>query len=176
MRYANLSHEEKQRIAEKYPYLSDDEIFKQENIESSYDMTDFKNKYEEEYMVPLEKDEAYFPDMGNYGYLDIALKGAPPDIQEAAIGIAKTDASPEDVLKQLVAIETVRLKQGIEYEQELGLGLEQDTQACINSITNISRILNQIKEGDKLSVSFNNTLTQVIANTELDKEDIIKKD
>ncbi len=96
----------------------------------------------------------------------------------AALELSKVYFEPVEVLKQIYAIEATRVNEGIKYEQELGLGLNQDTQAAINSLVNIAKTINNIQEGQKLSVNFSNNLANMITEMDLndDSEDYDEAD
>ena len=82
----------------------------------------------------------------------------------------KVTFDPVRVLRDLAAIEATRLREGIAYEKELGLGLNQDTQASMNSLVSITKLINNIEEGQKYQIEFSNNLAGMISGMDLDDD------
>ena len=74
------------------------------------------------------------------------------------------------------AIEATRLRRGLAFEEQLGLGLEQDTQAAMTSLTNITKSIHDITEGQKLTVEFENNLSSMIEAMDFDEDERIQNE
>ena len=103
----------------------------------------------------------------------VALGEMPEDSYRAALELAKVEFEPVAILQELFSIEATRLRKGIQYENEMNLGLEQDTQNCVNSLVNITKSINDIVDGQKLTVEFENNLSSMIEAMNLDDEERI---
>ena len=110
---------------------------------------------------------------GPTSIIDIALGEMPEDSYRAALELAKVEFEPVAILQELFSIEATRLRKGIQYENEMNLGLEQDTQNCVNSLVNITKSINDIVDGQKLTVEFENNLSSMIEAMNLDDEERI---
>ena len=107
---------------------------------------------------------------GPVSLIDIALGELSEDSYRAALELAKVTFDPVRVLRDLAAIEATRLREGIAYEKELGLGLNQDTQASMNSLVSITKLINNIEEGQKYQIEFSNNLAGMISGMDLDDD------
>ena len=105
--------------------------------------------------------------------IDVALGEMPEDSYRAALELAKVEFEPVAILQELFSIEATRLRRGIQYENEMNLGLEQDTQAAMTSLVNITKSIHDINEGQKLTVEFENNLSSMIEAMNLDDEERI---
>ena len=111
-------------------------------------------------------------DNGVTSLIDMVLGDMGEDAYRSALELAKVDLNPIDTVKQLFTIETTRLRKGIEYENELGLGLNQDTQAAMNSLTNMAKVIQEMEEGQKYSLEFKDSLSGMIADMDFEEEDV----
>ena len=178
-RYDELSQKEKQLLAAQYPYKKDRAIFtspskKGSDIISTQDeLDDFKKRAEEEGVSLMKRKNYTVTKEGPTSIIDIALGEMPEDSYRAALELAKVEFEPVAILQELFSIEATRLRKGIQYENEMNLGLEQDTQNCVNSLVNITKSINDIVDGQKLTVEFENNLSSMIEAMNLDDEERI---
>lgn len=191
-KYSELTRKEKQIFASCYPYfikksLFGDELSKTQtqnhvppvsSISTIQQVRDFPEEAEKEGVSLMQDDSFISLNDEPTSLLRIALNDLPEDSMRAALELSKVYFEPVEVLKQIYAIEATRVNEGIKYEQELGLGLNQDTQAAINSLVNIAKTINNIQEGQKLSVNFSNNLANMITEMDLndDSEDYDEAD
>lgn len=178
-RYDELSQKEKQLLAAQYPYKKDSDIFnnpsKQGNdiIHTQDELLEFKKKAEEDGVSLMKRKNFVITKEGPTSLIDVALGELPEDSYRAALELAQIEFEPVSILQELFAIEATRLRRGLKYEEELGLGLEQDTQAAMSSLTSITKSIHDITEGQKLTVEFENNLSAMIESMDLDDNERI---
>lgn len=181
-RYDELSQKEKQLLAIQYPYKKDRDIFtdaskKGSDIISTQDeLDDFKKRAEDDGVSLMKRKNYIITRDGPTSIIDIALGDMSEDSYRAALELAKVEFEPVGILRELFAIEATRLRRGINYEEELGLGLEQDTQAAMTSLVNITKSIHDITEGQKMTIEFENNLSSMIESMNLDDEERIQSE
>lgn len=181
-RYDELSQTEKQLLATQYPYKKDRDIFNDINnkdndiINTQNELDEFKRRAEEEGVSLMKRKNFIVTKEGPTSLIDVALGELPEDSYRAALELAQIEFEPVSILQELFAIEATRLRRGLNYEEELGLGLEQDTQAAISSLANITKSIHDITEGQKLTVEFENNLSSMIESMDFDDEERIQSE
>lgn len=181
-RYDELSQKEKQLLAIQYPYKKDRDIFtdaskKGSDIISTQDeLDDFKKRAEDDGVSLMKRKNYIITRDGPTSIIDVALGDMSEDSYRAALELAKVEFEPVGILRELFAIEATRLRRGINYEEELGLGLEQDTQAAMTSLVNITKSIHDITEGQKMTIEFENNLSSMIESMNLDDEERIQSE
>lgn len=177
VKYNDLSRKEKQLIANQYPYKKDQDLYSNASfpvLKKRSELDEFKKEAEQEGVTIMKQKNFVSTSSGVTSLIDMALGEMGEDSYRAALELAKVEFDPIEVLKQLFTIETTRLRKGIEYEEELGLGLNQDTQAAMNSLVNIAKNVHDMEEGQKYSLEFRNSLSGMIMDMDLDQdEDVI---
>ena len=178
-RYDELTQKEKQLLASQYPYKRDEDIFQDiakkgsDIISTRTELDDFKKRAEEDGVSLMKRKNFTVTKDGVTSLIDVALGELPEDSYRAALELAKVEFEPVAILQELFSIEATRLRKGIQYEEELGLGLEQDTQAAMTSLMNITKSIHDIKEGQRLTVEFENNLSSMIESINLDDDERI---
>ena len=176
MRYDELTRHEKQLLSSQYPYKRISELFdrNEKHVIPSFraleDIEDFKEEAEKEGVSLMQNSDFLITKDGPVSLIDIALGELSEDSYRAALELAKVTFDPVRVLRDLAAIEATRLREGIAYEKELGLGLNQDTQASMNSLVSITKLINNIEEGQKYQIEFSNNLAGMISGMDLDDD------
>lgn len=176
-RYDELSQTEKQLLAAQYPYKKDRDIFNDASnkggdiISTQDELDDFKRRAEEDGVSLMKRKNFVVTKEGPTSLIDVALGELPEDSYRAALELAKIEFDPVGILQELFAIEATRVRRGIKYEEELGLGLEQDTQAAMTSLANITKSIHDITEGKKLTVEFENNLSAMIESMDFDDDE-----
>ena len=175
MNYNELSRKEKQLLTAQYPYKKDKDIFRNSAVPivtNSSELNEFKENAEKEGVTLMKKKNFVATDNGVTSLIDMVLGDMGEDAYRSALELAKVDLNPIDTVKQLFTIETTRLRKGIEYENELGLGLNQDTQAAMNSLTNMAKVIQEMEEGQKYSLEFKDSLSGMIADMDFEEDDV----
>ena len=181
-RYDELSQKEKQLLAIQYPYKKDRDIFNDAQnqggdiLSSQEELDDFKRRAELDGVSLMKRKNFMITKEGPTSLIDVALGELPEDSYRAALELAQIEFEPVGILQELFAIEATRLRRGIKYEEELGLGLEQDTQAAITSMTNITKSIHDITEGQKLTVEFENNLSSMIESMNFDDDERVQNE
>lgn len=176
MRYDELTRHEKQLLSSQYPYKRISELFdrNEKHVIPSFraleDVEDFKEEAEKEGVSLMQNSDFLVTKDGPVSLIDVALGELSEDSYRAALELAKVTFDPVRVLRDLAAIEATRLREGIAYEKELGLGLNQDTQASMNSLVSITKLINNIEEGQKYQIEFSNNLAGMISGMDLDDD------
>lgn len=176
MRYDELTRHEKQLLSSQYPYKRISELFdrNEKHVIPSFraleDIEDFKEEAEKEGVSLMQNSDFLVTKDGPVSLIDVALGELSEDSYRAALELAKVTFDPVRVLRDLAAIEATRLREGIAYEKELGLGLNQDTQASMNSLVSITKLINNIEEGQKYQIEFSNNLAGMISGMDLDDD------
>lgn len=176
-RYDELSQTEKQLLAAQYPYKKDSDIFSDARqkgadvISTKAELDEFKKRAEEDGVSLMKRKNFMITRDGPTSIIDIALGDLTEDSYRAALELAQVEFEPVGILRELFAIEATRLRKGIKYEEELGLGLEQDTQNAMTSLVNITKSIHDIQEGQKLTVEFENNLSSMIESINLDDDE-----
>ena len=177
MRYDELTRHEKQLLSSQYPYKRISELFdrNEKHVIPSFraleDIEDFKEEAEKEGVSLMQNSDFLVTKDGPVSLIDVALGELSEDSYRAALELAKVTFDPVKVLRDLAAIEATRLREGIAYEKELGLGLNQDTQASMNSLVSITKLINNIEEGQKYQIEFSNNLAGMISGMDLEEDD-----
>jgi len=178
-RYDELSQTEKQLLAAQYPYKKDSDIFSEAKnrgadiVSTREELDEFKRRAEEDGVSLMKRKNFVVTKDGPTSLIDVALGELPEDTYRAALDLAQIEFEPIEILQELFAIEVTRLRRGIAYEEELGLGLEQDTQAAMTSLMNITKNIHDITEGQKLTVEFENNLSSMIESMDFDDDEFL---
>ncbi len=180
-RYDELSQKEKQLLATQYPYKKDQDIFNKAGhggdiIGTQNELDEFKRRAEEDGVSLMKRKNFTITKDGPTSLIDVALGDLPEDSYRAALELAKIEFEPVGILQELFAIEATRLRRGLAFEEQLGLGLEQDTQAAMTSLTNITKSIHDITEGQKLTVEFENNLSSMIEAMDFDEDERIQNE
>lgn len=196
MKYDELDRKAKQLIALEYPYKTERQLWdvtmnnqfeSRKFFDNPQQIQDFKEQAAQDdvnlikrrdFVVGQEENRAQ-----TVSLIDVILGDKGEEPYRAALEIAKNEFDPMFVVKDLYAIQATRLRNGMQYEQEVGLGNNPETEACMSNLINIVRLGNDIVNGKKLDVKLEGSLSSMImdmgidsdlADDELLEEDIIE--
>lgn len=196
MKYDELDRKAKQLIALEYPYKTERQLWdvtmnnqfeSRKFFDNPQQIQDFKEQAAQDdvnlikrrdFVVGQEENRAQ-----TVSLIDVILGDKGEESYRAALEIAKNEFDPMFVVKDLYAIQATRLRNGMQYEQEVGLGNNPETEACMSNLINIVRLGNDIVNGKKLDVKLEGSLSSMImdmgidgdlADDELLEEDIIE--
>lgn len=191
MKYDDLDRKQKQLIATEYPYKSDSQLWDR-TMGNSYksakffdnpqQIRDFKEKAAEDDISLVKRRDFVVGQEDDVkktiSIIDTVLGDQGEEPYRAALELAKNEFSCENIIKDLFVIQTTRLRNGIEYEREVGLGNNPETEACMSNLLNIVKVANDIENGRKLNVQVEGSLSSMILDMDiedinLDDEDII---
>lgn len=92
------------------------------------------------------------------------------DEYRSAIQLADFEPDPLNMTKALFAIQAGRLRRGIEYEKDVGMGLSQETEAAMSNAISLTKLTNEIINGKKLDVQVEGSLSSMIMGMDLGED------
>ena len=191
MKYSELSRKRKQLIASEYPYKSDSQLF-----DSTLGLTDFESKkpfasrkeildFKEEAAqddVALQKKrdfvvgESSTANSQTISILDTVCSPMGEEMYRDALEMAQHELDPSTAVKEMYILQAQRLAQGRKYEQDADLGLSQETEAAVSNMINLIKLDHEIKNGKKLDVQLEGSLSSMIMGIDLDDDDTIDEE
>lgn len=170
--YEDLSQEEKQDLIDKYPYMTDKEIFKETAINTKSELVEFIDMAYEENGVLLEKSslDIVKNDDGDVSILGIVLADLDEGISNLALEMRKSDLDPIEVIDDVLVLQLLRAKEWIPFEKEIGTPSE-DVQAILQHIGQLAGQKHKIQEGIKVQGNIQHTLVGLVDELDDDDED-----
>lgn len=188
MKYDELSRKEKQLIASEYPYKAERQLWditmggshkSKKFFDNPQQIQDFKEKAAEDDVSLIKRRDFVVGQEDNkaktVSLIDLVLGDKGEDPYRSALDLAKNEFDPMFVVKDLYAIQASRLRKGMQYEDEVGLGNNQETEACMSNLINIVRLGNDIINGKKLDVTIETSLSSMIMDMDVD-DDVLDED
>lgn len=181
MRYKDLSRKRKQLIAAEYPYKSDEQLFnsRNANVNSAFSSRSELMEFKEEAAkddVALQKRRNFVTSQDeegntqNISILDTVCSPMGEEAYRDAVELAQYELDPTTAIKEMYILQAQRVAQGRQYEIDTDLGLSQETEAAIGNMINLIRLDNDIKNGQKLDVQLDGSLSSMIMGMNLDDE------
>ena len=183
MKYDELSRKQKQLLASQYPYRSDSQLFSRSESTRKFfskkqELMEFKEQAAEQ-DVSLQKRRDFVTgsltdpnEKETISLIDTILGDFGEDAYRAALEIASHEVDPLSIVKDLMGVQAVRLRRGMQYELDADLGLNQDTEAAMSNFINLVRLNNDIVNGQKLDVQVDGSLSSLIMGMALDDDTI----
>lgn len=186
MKYSELSRKRKQLIASEYPYKSDAQLFdstlglsfeSRKPFASKKEILDFKEEAAQQ-DVALQKRRDFVvgenstANSQTISILDTVCSPIGEEVYRDAIEMAQHELDPSTAIKEMYILQAQRLAQGRKYEIDADLGLSQETEAAISNMINIIKLDNEIKNGKKLDVQLEGSLSSMIMGMDLDEIDL----
>lgn len=183
MKYDELSRKQKQLLASQYPYRSDSQLFSRSESTRKFfskkqELMEFKEQAAEQ-DVSLQKRRDFVTgsltdpnEKETISLIDTILGDFGEDAYRAALEIASHEVDPLSIVKDLMGVQAVRLRRGMQYELDADLGLNQDTEAAMSNFINLVRLNNDIVHGQKLDVQVDGSLSSLIMGMALDDDTI----
>lgn len=183
MKYDELSRKQKQLLASQYPYRSDSQLFSHSESTRKFfskkqELMEFKEQAAEQ-DVSLQKRRDFVTgsltdpnEKETISLIDTILGDFGEDAYRAALEIASHEVDPLSIVKDLMGVQAVRLRRGMQYELDADLGLNQDTEAAMSNFINLVRLNNDIVNGQKLDVQVDGSLSSLIMGMALDDDTI----
>lgn len=185
MKYQELSRKRKQLIASEYPYKSDAQLFdstlglsefeSRKPFSSRQEILNFKKEAAKD-DVALQKRRDFVvgedrtANSQMISILDTVCSPMGEEIYRDAIEMAQYELDPTTAVKEMYILQAQRLAQGRKYEIDADLGLSQETEAAISNMINIIKLDNEIKNGKKLDVQLEGSLSSMIMGMNLDDD------
>lgn len=189
MRYHELSRKEKQLIASEYPYKADIHLWDvtgsnkhqtKKFFNTKEELMDFKEKAAED-GVSLTKRRDFVtgstrtPNSPTISIIDTILSPMGEEAYRIGLELAEQEFNPLPTAQSLFAIQLARLQKGMQYEDDVDLGLSPETEACMSNLINILKVTNDIVNGQKVDVNLSGSLSSLIMDMDIDDltDDII---
>lgn len=181
MKYHELSRKRKQLIASEYPYKSDAQLFdstlglqfeSKKPFASRKEILDFKEEAAQN-DVALQKRRDFVvgehetANSSTISILDTLCSPLGEEVYRDAIEMAQHELDPSNSVKELFIFQVQRLAQGREYEVQAGMGLSQETENALSNAINLLKLDNEIKNGKKLDVQLEGSLSSMIMGMDL---------
>lgn len=187
MKYEDLTRKEKQLIASEYPYVSDDHLWDTTLGGSQYSTSKFFNSPEEILQLKEEMAKEDVSLINRSDFVTGGEKTARSDtisILDRAIGpfgeeeyrnmleMSSKEMNPVALLKDLILLQARRLEMGMQYEVDVGMGNNPETEACARGFESMLKNLNDMINGQKYDVNIN-SVSSMISDMDLKEEDFI---
>ena len=181
-KYRELTRKQKQLVASEYPYKSDNQLFdatlghgfeSKKFFNNRKELLDFKEEAAQN-DVSLQKrrdfvvGEKTTKNSNTISIIDAVLGDAGEDDYRSAIEIAQHEMDPLEIVKNLFGLQISRLRYGMKYEKEAGLGTSQETENTMKTALDMAKLMNDIINGKKLDVQIEGSLSSMIMGMNLD--------
>lgn len=189
-KYDQLTRKEKQLIALEYPYKADRQLW-DVTLGNSYDSAKFFNSPDEimEIKEEMAKDDVSLINRSNYvsgsktttksetiSILDSLIAPFGEETYRNQLQMADMELDPSAAIKDLILIQKLRLQMGMQYEVDVGLGNNPETEACARGLESMIKTYNDIVNGQKHDVNVNHSVSSMISEMDLTDEDFIDLD
>ena len=186
-KYDQLTRKEKQLIALEYGYKADYQLWDTTLGKGKYDSSKFFSSPEEitEVKEEMAKEDVSLINRRNFvtgekrtknsetiSILDSVLSSFGEETYRNALELSERELDPATAIKELYIVQAQRLAMGIEYELEVGLGNNPETEACARGLESIAKTYNDIVNGQKHEVNIN-SVSSMISDMEFDEKDFI---
>lgn len=186
-KYANMDRKRKQLLILEYPYKADRQLWDSTMGLGDAESNKFFNSLQE---IEEFKEEAAKEDISltkrrdfvvgdkttahskTISILDEVMSPFGDEVYRNALEMANGELDLVKAIKELFIIQSKRLAMGIEYELEVGLGNNPETEACRQGLESIIKTANDIMYGRKIDIhaEHHHSLTDAIMNMDLGEE------
>lgn len=187
-KYDQLTRKEKQLIALEYPYKADWQLWDNTQGKSQYDSSKFFGSKDEilEIKEEMAKEGVSLTKRRDFvtgekrtahsetiSILDSVMAPFGDEVYRNALELSERELDPKMAIKELYIIQSQRLAMGMEYEEEVGLGNNPETEACVRGLESIIKTYNDIVNGQKHDINVNHSVSSMISEMNLTDEDFI---
>ena len=183
-KYQQLDRKQLQLFCSEFPYKSDNQLF-DSTLGNSFESKKFFDSREQ---IMEFKEEAAQNDVAlqkkrdfvtgsktttnsqTISIIDSIIGEGGEDEYRSAIQLADFEPDPLNMTKALFAIQAGRLRRGIEYEKDVGMGLSQETEAAMSNAITLTKLTNEIINGKKLDVQLEGSLSSMIMGMDLGED------
>lgn len=189
MKYDELDRKAKQLIASEYPYKAERQLWDttlknqyqtRKFFDNPQQIQEFKEKAAEDDISLMKRRDFVVGQEDNkaqtVSLIDVVLGDKGEEPYRAALEMAKNEFDPMFVIKDLYAVQATRLRKGIQYEDEVGLGNNPETEACMSNLISIVKVANDIQNGKKLDVKLEGSLSSMIMDMDISDADLLEED
>ena len=166
-KYENMDRKRKQLMLLEYPYKSDRQLWDSTMGAGGIDSNKFFNSPQEieEFKELAAQDdislmkrrdfvvgEKRTTNSGTISILDDVMSPFNDETYRNALEMADQDLDLERAIKELYIIQSKRLALGVQYEIDVGLGNNPETEACRQGLESILKTANDIINGKKIDI------------------------
>ena len=166
-KYSDLSRKRKQLMALEYKYKPDRQLFDSSMGGGGFDtnkvfssmseIADFKEEMAQEDVSLTKRRDFVVGDhittnSKTVGFLDKLMKPFGDELYRNAMEMADGELDLVQGIKELIIVQYHRLLMGIEYEQEVGLGNNPETEACRAGLESLYKTANELIYGKKIDI------------------------
>ena len=188
--YETMDRKRKQLMLLEYPYKSDRQLWdstmnaggidSNKVFNSLQDIEEFKEQAAQDDISLTKRRDFVVGDKRTansqtISSLDSTMSAFGDEAYRNAMEMSKKEFSPEQAIKELYIIQAQRLLLGVQYEQDVGLGNNPETEACRQGLESIIKTANDIINGKKIDIhaEYHHSLTDAIMDMEIDDDDLI---
>ena len=180
--YKDLNRKQLQLLCSEYPYKSDNQLFdstlgnsfdSRKPFSSRQELMDFKEEAAQN-DVALQKRRDFVvgsettKNSQTISIIDAVLGDKGEDEYRAAVELASYEQDPLSMATGLSAIAIMMLRDGIQYDKEVGMGVSQETLAAMSNSITLTKLINEIQNGKHVDVTLGGSLSSMIMDIDLD--------
>ncbi len=188
--YETMDRKRKQLMLLEYPYKSDRQLWdstmnaggidSNKVFNSLQDIEEFKEQAaQDDISLTKRRDfvvgEERTANSQTISILDSTMAAFGDEAYRNAMEMSEKEFSPERAIKELYIIQAQRLLMGVQYEQDVGLGNNPETEACRQGLESIIKTANDIINGKKIDIHAEHyhSLANAIMDMEIEDDDLI---
>lgn len=185
-KYDQLTRKEKQLIALEYPYKADSQLWDTTRGHGYHDTAKFFSDPQDivEMKEAMAEEDVSLINRRNFvtgsktttkgetiSILDSTLSHFGEEAYRTGLEMAEKEMDPAQALKELYIIQANRLAMGVQYEQEVGLGNNPETEVAVARLESIIRTYNDVVNGQKIDMEVKHSLSKMISEMDVDFDD-----
>ena len=165
-KYDDISRKRKQLMVLEYKYKPDRQLFDSSGksdidsnkvFNSMAEIEDFKEAMAEEDISLTKRRDFVVGDhvttnSKTIGFLDKLMKPFGDELYRNAMEMSDGELDLVQGIKELIIVQYHRLLMGIQYEQEVGLGNNPETEACRAGLESLYKTANELMYGKKIDI------------------------
>lgn len=164
-KYSELSRKRKQLMALEYKYKPDRQLFDPTGGVNGTNKVFNTMSEIEEFKEAMAQDDVSLTKRRDFvvgdhvtthsktiGFLDKLMAPFGEELYRNAMEMADGELDLVQGIKELIIVQYHRLLMGIEYEQEVGLGNNPETEACRAGLESLYRTANELMYGKKIDI------------------------
>lgn len=189
-KYKQLDRKQLQLFCSEFPYKSDNQLFdstlgnsfqSKKFFDTKEDILEFKEEAAKN-DVALQKRRDFVTgsktthNSQTISIIDAVIGPGGEDEYRTAIELASMDYDPLNMVKGLFAIQLGRIREGREYEKDVGMGPSQETEAAMSNAIALTKLTNEIINGKQVNVGLKDSLSSMIMGLDISDEDLAEEE
>lgn len=185
-KYEDMDRKRKQLLALEYPYKSDRQLFdssvggskyeSQKSFNSLEDIREFKEMAAEDDISLIKRrdyvtGEKRTTNSQTISILDDVMSPFGEDVYRNALEKAEQEMDPIQLMKELALLQGKRLQLGVQYELDVGLGNNPETEACRQGMESILKSLHDMMYGRKYDIHADHSFSLAEEAMNIDVDD-----